>query len=281
MHCTDLLTAYTLAKAGFYAEAEELVLSMPTLLKTAEGIDLLARIKSESGNLKEAKRLWQELLIEYPNHVGAQAALLAIEKKKPFSWGSLSKILIACIVLGLSALSVVYLYQANQCPVTLSTSDGVSSTLLSQNAIPIMSSTARVVTFSLPSMPTGAAIRDILTHLKERPIAHILVQSNRFATSPGSRNVLAEIFAEMLQVTPSQIYIVAQSAVQGDAVKISVVLADTEASDEAYTIGAPILQPPQVTSLPRTDVTPLPLVAEPLAVEQNALPIALPPPIEE
>jgi hypothetical protein len=77
---TALLCAYTLARAKQYSEAEALLLSHEELSRTPEAIDLLARIRMEEGDVPEARRLWQGIQTNYPEHEPSRVALKMIGK---------------------------------------------------------------------------------------------------------------------------------------------------------------------------------------------------------
>lgn len=78
---TALLCAYALASARRYAEAEALILSEPEAAKTAEALDLLARIRAEQGDAAEARRLWREILSAQPDNRAAKVALRNLGKR--------------------------------------------------------------------------------------------------------------------------------------------------------------------------------------------------------
>ena len=73
-----ILRAYGLATQGKTEEAERLLGSV----KTTAAKDLLARIRFDSGDEAAAKRLWEEVLEENPDHAGAKAALACIGKSR-------------------------------------------------------------------------------------------------------------------------------------------------------------------------------------------------------
>lgn len=96
-----LLCAYTLARAGQYGEAEALILSDGELAKTAEAMDLLARIRAEQGDVAEARRLWQEIQLRHPEHQPSREALKNLGRAAfPFPWKAMC-LLLAPLTLGM------------------------------------------------------------------------------------------------------------------------------------------------------------------------------------
>ncbi len=101
-----LLCAYTLASAERYGEAEALILSDIELAKTAEALDLLARIRMEQGDVAEARRLWQEIQTIHPEHRPSAAALKAVARGprklscRTVWWSSLAAALLAGCIFG-------------------------------------------------------------------------------------------------------------------------------------------------------------------------------------
>ena len=74
-----ILRAYAFASQGKYAEAEQLLASVPDALNTPSGADLFARIKFEQGDEPTARRIWEQLLADDPTNESAQKALAALE----------------------------------------------------------------------------------------------------------------------------------------------------------------------------------------------------------
>ena len=110
-----LLCAYTLARARQYSEAEALILSHEELSRTPEAIDLLARIRMEEGDIPEARRLWQGIQTNYPEHEPSRVALKMIGKPQmkvrwALVWASLLP-----FVLGIGVLLGLFL-QTNAVP---------------------------------------------------------------------------------------------------------------------------------------------------------------------
>lgn len=74
-----ILRAYAFASQGKYAEAEQLLASVPEALNTPSGADLFARIKFEQGDVATARRIWEELLVVDATNESAKNALAAID----------------------------------------------------------------------------------------------------------------------------------------------------------------------------------------------------------
>jgi len=74
-----ILRAYALASQGKYAEAEQMLASVPEVLNTPSGADLFARIKFEQGDESTARHIWEELLAIDPTNESARNALVAID----------------------------------------------------------------------------------------------------------------------------------------------------------------------------------------------------------
>ena len=70
-----ILRAYAFASQGKYAEAEQMLNSMPEALDTPSGADLLARIRFELGDVDSARRIWEEQLRIDPSYEPARKAL--------------------------------------------------------------------------------------------------------------------------------------------------------------------------------------------------------------
>lgn len=79
-----ILRAYAFASQGKYAEAEQLLSSVPEALNTPSGADLFARIKFEQGDESTARRIWEELLTVDPSNESARRALAAIDSQSGF-----------------------------------------------------------------------------------------------------------------------------------------------------------------------------------------------------
>lgn len=80
-----ILRAYAFASQGKYDEAEQLLASVPEVLNTPSGADLLARIKFEQGDESTARRIWEELLAVDPSSESARIALAALDSSSGFS----------------------------------------------------------------------------------------------------------------------------------------------------------------------------------------------------
>ena len=74
-----ILRAYAFASQGKYAEAEQVLSSVPEVLNTPSGADLFARIRFEQGDVETARRIWEELLVVDPSNESARNALAAID----------------------------------------------------------------------------------------------------------------------------------------------------------------------------------------------------------
>ncbi len=74
-----ILRAYAFASQGKYADAEQLLASVPEALNTPSGADLFARIKFEQGDVATARRIWEELLVVDATNESAKNALAAID----------------------------------------------------------------------------------------------------------------------------------------------------------------------------------------------------------
>lgn len=74
-----ILRAYAFASQGKYAEAEQLLASVPEALNTPPGADLFARIKFEQGDIATARRIWEELLVVDATNESVRNALAAID----------------------------------------------------------------------------------------------------------------------------------------------------------------------------------------------------------
>jgi len=64
---------------GKYAEAEQLLVSVPEAINSSTGADLLARIKFEQGDESTARHMWEKLLAIDPANESARNALAAID----------------------------------------------------------------------------------------------------------------------------------------------------------------------------------------------------------
>lgn len=71
----SLSRAAELARAGHYAEAENLLRMMEPAQLPIAGLDLLARICAQQGRLQEARQWWQEVLKRDPTNRPAQSGL--------------------------------------------------------------------------------------------------------------------------------------------------------------------------------------------------------------
>ena len=85
-----ILRSYALSSTGLYYEAECLLTSDPAALKSAAGLDLLARLRVEQGDDVSARRLWQQVLDLEPGHEGALAAIRMLDTPwRIKAWGRL------------------------------------------------------------------------------------------------------------------------------------------------------------------------------------------------
>ena len=74
-----ILRAYAFASQGKYAEAEQILQSMPEALDTLSGADLLARIRFERGDEDAARHIWEQILRVDPANEAAMKALEALD----------------------------------------------------------------------------------------------------------------------------------------------------------------------------------------------------------
>ena len=74
-----ILRAYAFASQGKYAEAEQMLQSMPETLDTLSGADLLARIRFEQGDEDAARHIWEQILRSDPTNESAKKALEALD----------------------------------------------------------------------------------------------------------------------------------------------------------------------------------------------------------
>lgn len=178
---TALLCAYTLARAGQYAEAEALILSHDELSKTPEAIDLLARIRMEEGDLAEARRLWQGIQSIYPEHKPSRVALKVIDKRNiTIPWKTLS----ACAMLFAFLL-------------------GAGVTFFCCKPAPKATST-QIVWHQLPSM---ALLEELAIH--KGTVKRVCI-SSRFFVDPKrvvSRAVLTEYVAKALEIPEESVFL--------------------------------------------------------------------------
>lgn len=191
---TALLCAYTLAKAGRYADAEELILSEPEVSRTAEAMDLLARIRAEQGNFTDARRLWQDIRIARPDYLPAKNALDDLGKKPMRSrrlliWGG---ILAAAVALILSGLLI---------------GRGLSPKGPNRTEL------------SWPGIPT-AAMLDRLNDLRGQATRVNL--SSGFFADPSKvthRALLTDMVADRLAVPASAVFV---GTAEGDAIRVEI-----------------------------------------------------------
>lgn len=178
---TALLCAYTLARAGQYAEAEALILSHDELSKTPEAIDLLARIRIEEGDEAEARRLWQSIQTIYPEYQPARNALKVIGKRQfRFRWWILAVIALPiCFALGLLMGTSPFFTRAQE----------------------------RTVCIDWETLPTAAKINELSAY--KGTTARVCVTSHFFATPDKlfSRAILTEYIGQALELPPEAIFI--------------------------------------------------------------------------
>ena len=74
-----ILRAYAFASQGKYAEAEQMLQSLPGVLDTPSGADLLARIRFEQGDEDAARHIWEQILRVDPANEAAMKALEALD----------------------------------------------------------------------------------------------------------------------------------------------------------------------------------------------------------
>lgn len=85
-----ILRCYALSSTGLYNEAECLLTSDDAALKSAAGLDLLARLRVEQGDDVSARRLWKQVLEIEPGHEGALAAIRLLDTSwRIKAWGRL------------------------------------------------------------------------------------------------------------------------------------------------------------------------------------------------
>ena len=75
-----ILRAYAFASQGKYAEAEQMLQSLPGVLDTPSGADLLARIRFEQGDEDAARHIWEQILRVDPANEAAMKALEALDR---------------------------------------------------------------------------------------------------------------------------------------------------------------------------------------------------------
>jgi hypothetical protein len=177
---TALLCAYTLARAGQYAEAEALILSHEELSKTPEAIDLLARIRMEEGDEAEARRLWQSVQAVYPEHHPSRVALKSIGKRPiRIKWSAVWAALIpVALLLGFLLASCI--------------------TIKPQ---------PRVTTIVWDDIPSQAKIDELA--LYKGTTKRVCIASDFFSTPSTlfSRELLTEAISQAMDLPPEAIFI--------------------------------------------------------------------------
>lgn len=78
----DYFSAIELAQAGDLSAAESVLRRAIQQDPTEENLDLLARVLAQQERLDEAKGIWDQILLQNPDHSNARAALNAIESQK-------------------------------------------------------------------------------------------------------------------------------------------------------------------------------------------------------
>lgn len=189
---TALLCAYTLAKAGRFADAEELILSEPEVSRTAEAMDLLARIRAEQGNLPEARRLWQDIRIARPDYLPAKAALADLGKpplrhRRFLTWGGGILATAALVAVGLLA----GLRMAGSAP--------AGTKLL------------------WPGIPTAAMLGELEAYRGQ--VRRVTLSSAFFAdpSKVAQRSLLTGMIADRLELPPSAVFI---GTAEGDPIRV-------------------------------------------------------------
>ncbi len=193
-----LLCAYTLASAERYSEAEALILSDTELAKTPEAMDLLARIRTEQGDLAEARRLWQDIQSIHPEHKPSAVALKALSKHPHVLSCKARRTLlfVGALVLGLVLGGTCCSYFGS----------GRSSPLA-------------VVTWE--QIPTGAQIQALTEY--QGQVGRVYVTSSFFnhPKRVNQRALLTEYLASALAVPVEAIYLGAPQADQAaDAIRV-------------------------------------------------------------
>lgn len=181
---TALLCAYTLASARHYPEAEALILSDAELAKTPEAMDLLARIRTEQGDLAEARRLWQEIQSLHPEHKPSRLALRALGKPPRAKAGRW---------LGVAAAALIGL--------------AAGALLAAAAARPPRAEPDLLATWRLPGIPTGQALADIAAHRGRA--ARVALRSDFFSEPArvAQRAVLVGMVSQAAGVSPANVYL--------------------------------------------------------------------------
>ncbi|MEJ5201077.1 MAG: tetratricopeptide repeat protein [Anaerolineales bacterium] len=78
----DYLSAIELAQSGDLSSAENLLRKLIQEDPTEENYDLLARVLAQQERFDEAKEMWDQILLQNPNHKNARAAVNKIESRK-------------------------------------------------------------------------------------------------------------------------------------------------------------------------------------------------------
>ncbi len=85
-----ILRSYVLSSKGLFNEAERLLTSDTSVLKSVAGLDLLARLRVEQGDVVSARQLWKQVLEIEPGHEGALTAIRLLDTPwRIKAWGRL------------------------------------------------------------------------------------------------------------------------------------------------------------------------------------------------
>jgi len=198
-----ILRSYALSSTGLYNEAECLLTSDTAALKSAAGLDLLARLRVEQGDDVSARRLWQQVLDLEPGHEGALAAIRMLDTPwRIKAWGRL--------VFRLSGLSVVTcfaLYGAFHLGEGGSKSGKVPEVVQSiKPKVRTDSCTERVVTLAHPPTRSElASLSNLLTEIGSDCWISVACAADPLSANGSSRGLgfkrsacFAESFTEVL-----------------------------------------------------------------------------------
>ncbi len=194
-----LLCAYTLASARRYAEAEALILSDGELAKTTEAMDLLARIRTEQGDIAEARRLWQEIQSLHPEHQPSRLALRNLGRTPcVVPWKALCLLLAPfCLLAGIVIASIVT-YTPRPVP---------------------------PVTMEWPALPTGAQLATLAPY--KGNVTRVALSSAFFSDPKrtAQREILTQLLASALNLKPSDIFLgEAPEGFPADALRVELTL---------------------------------------------------------
>ena len=208
-----ILRAYALLSQGAYAEAEELLGSVPEALQTPSGADLYARLRFEQGAEDEAKSVWESILTSCPDYEPAAKALEAYSMPSQFdeddgdpSSGAapcgLSRRLkvaaVAAVVVGVLVSVLVAVKTCGSQPVPQHDCKPSPPTVIAE-----MSITGAINGKTLTSLREG-----FLTNLTEDAVLVVRGGAGKYITDRQKKlAVIADCLSEVAKVPISKMYI--------------------------------------------------------------------------